>query len=419
MTVAALLGLLIVPAVILLRRDLAVPAAAPEVAVKPSEPKAARDWKVVLAAWNDPRSDREQLRSELLHCLHTEAGTAQALQAAALLRQLPSPLDRLDRMTLPPGKQFVKEQVGIVGKVRTHAGPARHCVAFSEDGLWLADGGEDGKIRLWRTQDLGTGLVINAHQSSVRELLFAPDGQSLVSVAGGESTPVVWDLTQAVPRERARLAGHSAAVRALAFAPDGKTLASASMDSTVRLWDMSRRACPERGQLRHKERVLALAYAPDGTTLASSGADLAIRLWEPGRSTADPRTVLPGLPGDNSRLAYLADGKGLIAIGAGGDWALRVAELTAGDRAPLLWGIKGRNIPTIALSPHGQVLAVCFGNGELSLYNPKTGLRRFEWRWAHPIHCLDFAPDNRHLAIATHDGLIAILRFADVPPSIK
>jgi len=416
-TVVVLLGLLILPAVLLFRHNLAVPAAPSEPKAAVQEPKAPRDWKDVLAAWSDPRTDREQLRPALLRCLQTEAGTAQAAQAAALLWQLPSPLDRLDRMALPPGRQFVKEQVAIVGKVRTHAGPGRHCVAFSADGLWLANGGEDGKIRLWRTQDLSTALVISAHQSSVRELLFAPDGQSLVSVAGGESTPVVWDLTDTVPRERARLVGHTGAVRALAFNRDGKTLASASMDSTVRLWDLSRRTCPERGQLPHKDRVLALAYSPDGTTLASSSADLAIRLWDPSRSTADARTVLPGLPGDNARLAYLADGKGLIAAGAGGDWALRVGELTGGDKSPAVWGIKGRNILTIALSADGQVLAVCFGNGELSLYNPKTGLKRFEWRWSHAVHSLDFAPDSRHLAIATHDGLIAILRFADLPKS--
>jgi WD40 repeat protein len=65
-------------------------------------------------------------------------------------------------------------------------------------------------------------------------------------------------------KERPTLFGHSAAVKAVAFSPDGQRLASASVDKTVKLWDVL--TGKERTTLRHGECVLSVAYSPDGKT---------------------------------------------------------------------------------------------------------------------------------------------------------
>lgn len=81
----------------------------------------------------------------------------------------------------------------------------------------------------------------------------------------------------AAPREVLR--GHADEVDAVAFAPDGGTLASASLDGTVRLWDVARRAPlgePLRG---HAGIVNSVAFAPDGRTLVSAGEDGTVWLW--------------------------------------------------------------------------------------------------------------------------------------------
>jgi WD40 repeat protein len=80
------------------------------------------------------------------------------------------------------------------------------------------------------------------------------------------------------------LGGKRDIVHAQTWSKDGRLLASASLDHTLKLWDMP--AGKERATLKgHGDVVAAVAFNPDGKLVASGSADGTVKLWELRAST--------------------------------------------------------------------------------------------------------------------------------------
>lgn len=149
-------------------------------------------------------------------------------------------------------------------------------VAFSPDGKRLVTGSRDHSLRFWNLET-GQGHRQEAGGAGVLQVLYSPNGELVASRSDKDGRVMLWDGRTGEPRDVHVLDGHQGEVLNLAFSPDGTRLASASVDATVRVWDV---ATGESRVLRgHAGNVGSVAFLPHGQALVSSGQDGTIREW--------------------------------------------------------------------------------------------------------------------------------------------
>jgi len=251
--------------------------------------------------------------------------------------------------------------------------------------------------RLFRKLALGDHLAaLAAHSNTVRWIAFSPDGKILVT-ASVDSTVKVWDFDQR--RLLRTLHGHTGTVNCVAFTPDGSRLATASEDGSVKLWNTA--TWQVTNQLAGRPRHVAfspaeplLAYSEGGSHLTSSGR---VTLWNYVTGERAAR-----LPAAGCRFAFSPDGKTLVS-GADGpitvwDLATQRSLWTTNQKASVLW---------LAVSPDGTKFANCnFGGGvrvfDLASLGRSLALRGHNAR----IWSVAFSPDGTQLAGGSSDQMI-------------
>lgn len=170
-------------------------------------------------------------------------------------------------------------------------GPHDHMTALSlgPDGRTIITGGEDDAVRII---DTGTGKnsrIFNKGSSSfdiLYALAFSSDGKTIA--ASGCATKAslgnnceaesisLWDVDSKEARGLFYLRGFTRRVGDITFSRDGQMLAAIT-DQTISLWDMGSYAKSE--LVGHTDVVTAIDFSPDGLSLASASLDGTIRIW--------------------------------------------------------------------------------------------------------------------------------------------
>ena len=182
-------------------------------------------------------------------------------------------------------------------------------MSYSADGQHIATGGDDGKIKVWNTTSGFCFVTFTEHSSAVSAVEFAKQGQVLFS-ASLDGTVRAFDLIR-YRNFRTFTSPTPVQFSALAVDPSGEVVAAGSTDSfEVFMWSV------QTGKLLdvltgHEGPISSLAFSPTGNTLASASWDKSVRLWSVfGRS----RAVEPfSLSTDVLALAFRPDGQELAA----------------------------------------------------------------------------------------------------------
>src|SRR5262249_39753318 len=160
-------------------------------------------------------------------------------------------------------------------------------MTFNNDGKVLAaacssDNLLQTTIRVWQVSTGQEAFSFRGDGGLGRSLQFHKEDKA-IALLSGDQRAQGWDIAtgKTLASVDARRSGNVAAPfdRTGVFSADGKWWGVASADHAVALYDAAK--WEKRATLEgHTGAILSLACSPDGQTLASASLDNSIRLWD-------------------------------------------------------------------------------------------------------------------------------------------
>jgi WD40 repeat protein len=282
-------------------------------------------------------------------------------------------------------------------------------MAFSPDGQLLASATRDG-ITIWDLAAAKAKVVLQNSSNFFqprgwdqlgRVMVFAADGLQLIAPRNrpfdsGGFRLNAWNVLSGEPcqllGQDPQRVEHTGTIAWLAVSPDGNTLATASMDHSIRVWDLQ---SPQEPTVLHGHlsEVWTIAFSPDGGTLISGAKDGSVNLWS--IPVPDKQDLLKGpyaLEGfstDGQRMAVLDQQRGAL---------LWMNPVTRQAQDELILGSGWMRRPgRITLSSDLRVMAEAVGSGVIRLYNTSTKEVSDLMVGKAPLFEMALSPDGRQL----------------------
>ena len=156
-------------------------------------------------------------------------------------------------------------------------------LAFCPTGEFLAAALGGGGVRVWNFADGAEVGALPELPGGAFALGWKAAGEAL-AIAAGDNTIHLW---QPKDGRSQVLSGHERRVTSIVFKA-GARMFSASLDGTIRVWDMALEAPEMLLALRdHANAVTSLAISPDGERLFSGSQDDTVRVWRASEKKTD------------------------------------------------------------------------------------------------------------------------------------
>jgi WD40 repeat protein len=285
-------------------------------------------------------------------------------------------------------------------------GQSLNCLGFSQDGQFLAAGGQEGCVKIWQIEAGNSPLITTIENPSVwiDHLAWNPKHNEVAFSLGRDVQ--IWDVE--ADKVAAILNFEASSVLDLAWHPQGEFL-SAAGHRAVKTWnreDWNRN--PTTWELIAAS--VAIAWSPNGDYLASGNMDRTLLVWQWGNPYP---WQMQGFPGKVRQLAWselltktgapllvTSSQEGLIV------WAKHPDESVG-------WGANVLNlhegtVQAIAFQPGTGLLASAASDGWIGLWQQASKVVQILEGAPQGFSCLAWQPSGQKLAAGGQNGELLI-----------
>lgn len=295
-------------------------------------------------------------------------------------------------------EQYVMKQQGHASEMS--------CIAYSPDGQYIVTGGEDSKVKLWNVNSGFCFVTFSEHTSAVTAVQFSNNKKFLVS-ASLDGTVRAYDIIR-YRNFRTFTSPQPVQFSCVALDHSGEFLAAGGQDIfEIYLWSM------KLGRLLeilsgHEGPVISIAFSPvaSSSTMVSGSWDKTIKIWNCLESSSDHETI--DLLSDAMAVCFNPNGEEIAVATLNGN--ISTFNVKSSQHIALIEGrndlgsgvseadiitakknLDGKSFTSITYSADGECLLAAGQSKNVCIYHVKEGilLKKFEITQNHSFDGLD------------------------------
>ena len=272
---------------------------------------------------------------------------------------------------------------------------------FTGVGHDLMSGGYDKTVDLWDAKKKRVRTLVRTHPATIQSLAVSPD-RRLFAFRDGKKLVTIGSFAE-IQSTGQSLEGLRA-LSNLAFADGGKTLLF-GVDNGILFWDVDRRSVEM--VVHTKAPIISIATADAANLVAAADRDGTITLVDSRTRQSKGKTIRH--EGNIPSLALSPDGELLAAAGENGSimvWRVSDTKLAWSEQLA-----HGQEAIVVAFGGTGSTLASGGADGRIKLWDAASG-QSLGWLGnkggGESVDALDFSPDGSLLASGGQDGRIKL-----------